>query len=61
MCECMMVTILSVHTVRLPEIQDLLTLQRAVLLINLSSPGRFDLVVTGGCLCIASEKKQKGT
>ena len=34
----------------LPEIQDLLTLQRAVLLINLSSPGRFGLVVTGGCL-----------
>lgn len=40
----MMVIILSLHTVHLSEIQDLLTLQRAVLLINLNSPGRFGLV-----------------
>lgn len=59
MCDLMMVIFLSLHIVHLPEIQDLLALPGAVLLINLNSPGTFSAAFIGDYI-VQSLRRNRG-
>lgn len=59
MCELVVAVFLSLYIVHLPEIEDFLALQGAVLLINLHSPERSGLVFIGVCIVYSLKRNRR--